>query len=1004
MRLIQGSIFKQLTYSLLFTSILLSSRTSFAEYDGNTELENMNFDIESKLNSNRSRDREVNLNNLNAVLNKAKSSSFTSKEVKRAVVITDNDNALIEKLNVIRNAQPGDTLRLVYFIFSNDKSSSVFSQALVNKARNGVKIKLLVDLHANYSNLDYFRHLSNSSMGNLDIRFYSRPSRNIQVDATYLTTSCGDALYSPEDKDGKMNKSLCEELKKSKIDAVFGKTSIKGPRKSQPNIYAKNNIANPNLKTGNIKNTKVNASKLFLSGLYSKDSDVMATAVLMGQEIDITKLSTSGEDKITAEDREDLMSYVKILVKLKTGNVFEKTSAFIQLQFAHMLYGEKLDPLYNMISGAIPAFIDDSKSISNIEGNRRTHGKDQYHLTDYTHHKLLLLTDKDGNNKSFVMGGRNIEDSYHVSKPSFENEAGEKVSMVHKYLFMDTDILVEMNKKAIKLANKKKRNTMASAYDRVFSVGPMVIKLKAVGRIMPNDFLVTLNTAKEQCSINNNLFNDTDNSKIKPTKSNGLGTNLNINDLKHKACMAQLKLPQSIFKMLNQPLPLDERLEDVKNHMDKMVGIYTKYTDSRAPSPANMEVDSKGVTYYYLENTHLPTEKDELRQYKVKSSEDYQYDLLGSNKNIHAALIAGMKHACHTSSNNNPQTVILQNAYVAPPALISRALGNMIDGTWSCEGATVKIITNSYQTTDLTPVNSFGRHQMKAIVDYHSVMKDKVSNGANIEYYEYQKLGYERSENRSLHSKVSVLGKNNIMIGSANLDFRSLMMDTNNALFLQNAPKLVGLYVQEVESLVKAGRIVKIDYSAVTREQLKLGNAKTSSKMNDSDQSELMSVMENYGIILSQDKKRVLDVCADSEDVNACADSECKLNKDFSDEELAQCISKIENSQKTIQKNAAREKDLFSKIYGSVETVDNVTKMTKKSSKNYVEGILDRVYRLTLSAVANVAAYGRYPSLWWNGEPESNLLQDENTQEDYYLRFQLQHADSKGLDAIGGPI
>jgi phosphatidylserine/phosphatidylglycerophosphate/cardiolipin synthase-like enzyme len=54
---------------------------------------------------------------------------------------------------------------------------------------------------------------------------------------------------------------------------------------------------------------------------------------------------------------------------------------------------------------------------------------------------------------------------------------------------------------------------------------------------------------------------------------------------------------------------------------------------------------------------------------------------------------------------------------------------------------------------------------------------------------------------RSLHTKVSVLG-GDMIVGSANADIRSYMMDSNNAIFIRNAPDLVGRYTRFIDSLL----------------------------------------------------------------------------------------------------------------------------------------------------------------------------------------------------------
>ncbi len=73
---------------------------------------------------------------------------------------------------------------------------------------------------------------------------------------------------------------------------------------------------------------------------------------------------------------------------------------------------------------------------------------------------------------------------------------------------------------------------------------------------------------------------------------------------------------------------------------------------------------------------------------------------------------------------------------------------------------------------------------------------------ATFSYYEYKspEKGSGRAD-RSLHSKVMVFGPD-MFIGSANADVRSYMMDSNNGLYIQNAPELVSSYKTWVTDLM----------------------------------------------------------------------------------------------------------------------------------------------------------------------------------------------------------
>src|SRR5688500_2401896 len=85
--------------------------------------------------------------------------TFTSNEIMRLAsspnlklrkgrLIIDNDAAFDSKVEMIRSAQR--EIRMMYFLYADDDSSSVISHELIEKAKAGVKVKLLVDFISNY--------------------------------------------------------------------------------------------------------------------------------------------------------------------------------------------------------------------------------------------------------------------------------------------------------------------------------------------------------------------------------------------------------------------------------------------------------------------------------------------------------------------------------------------------------------------------------------------------------------------------------------------------------------------------------------------------------------------------------------------------------------------------------------------------------------------------------------------------------------------------------------
>ncbi len=307
-------------------------------------------------------------------------SSTPALNVLNARVITDNDAAFQSKIAIIQSAKK--TLRLVYYIFSNDHSSSVLSEELIAAARRGVKVKLLVDYHTNYKHLDLFSALQRAGVeskngGGIDIRLFNRPTTEINKDARFLTSDC-----SAQAKAGAASTS-CSTDKLTKIEA------------------------NPN--------TKTTFSNLFVSGLYSKNVGAIQASVFEGGNIDL-KAFASGAEETSPAELEQLKDFGRLVFDAKFRGSLESK---IKLALAFSLYSEQLDPIYRVLSQTIP-----------VERERNEAAKkDWSHLTDFIHHKLLVADDV-----SIQLGGRNIEDSYHT-QPS---------PLTAKYTFMDTDMAVKL--------------------------------------------------------------------------------------------------------------------------------------------------------------------------------------------------------------------------------------------------------------------------------------------------------------------------------------------------------------------------------------------------------------------------------------------------------------------------------------------------------------------------------------------------------------------------------
>jgi len=154
-------------------------------------------------------------------------------EATRAQIITDNDEAFASKLAMVEGAR--QSIDLMYYIYDDDYSSSVLTQALIGAARRGVRVRLLVDYFTNYRRLDWFSMMElqgNAGKGSLRVRFYNRPTKNIVQDAVYLTMGCGKDLAPRQP-------GQCSAEKFAAIDRLFAEERIDG----QPVVSMANRLA-----------------------------------------------------------------------------------------------------------------------------------------------------------------------------------------------------------------------------------------------------------------------------------------------------------------------------------------------------------------------------------------------------------------------------------------------------------------------------------------------------------------------------------------------------------------------------------------------------------------------------------------------------------------------------------------------------------------------------------------------------------------------------------------
>jgi cardiolipin synthase C len=636
-------------------------------------------------------------------------------DIEKAVLITDNDTSFETKLELIRSASK--TIDMAYYIYGNDYSSSVLTSEIIAAAQRGVHVRLLVDYFDSYKNFPFFEMLEqygNSGAGKLEVRFYGRPSDNIIRDAAYLTLGCeavGKAGNFPE----------CSREKFESIDRAL--------KEHRQNFGP----ADPRIPS----NFNSGGSGFFLSGLYAKDLEVMAFAILNGSDISFKSSGSAPADSepAAAEKKNEMaISAARVFWQTRSTNedAFQRITANLKLGLAFSFYGKTLRPMYEMVSAYLPI----NRPDSSVEAL-----KDWQYLTQFLHHKLLLV-----DQRHLVIGGRNVEDAYHMAK----NE------LTPHYVFMDTDLALDL---------RTQSPALAATFAGLWDFRTMTASLEDVRQHAPFWLLAAVRTAKEKCATYD--------------RSKELE--------QYKGCVKRS------FAASSAPG------DSVRRRQQEMLANARIYRERYRPRAGEQRSPSFSVdpqaALYYLEN--LPFDKsrppgERTRIYGAKNNEEGE-----SGKHIHSVWRSALRNVCREASQAQPQEVILQSAYFFPPSNLLSELSQMIDGSRDCSNVRITVLTNSAETTDLNVINLAARYSMRAFSEY-SAKHRSPKKGAAFRYLEYRKQGDSPdSSSVSLHSKVSVYGPD-VFVGSANADIRSYLMDTNNGIMIRNAPRFQKSYLSWV--------------------------------------------------------------------------------------------------------------------------------------------------------------------------------------------------------------
>lgn len=641
-------------------------------------------------------------------------------QARQGMVFLDNDKVFQKKIELVKNSR--HSLDLAYYIYADDYSSSVFSQELIRAAQRGVRVRILVDYHTNYPRLDLFRMLEqegNGGKGSLEVRFFNRPTNVIIKDAVYMTLGCG-AVEAPNDF------KRCSEAKLQAIDKWLQQAIDQQPAPPIP--------------------TNVNSgpSGVFLSGLYARDMELLAYSVMHGQDIQLSKGAGSPRSASTSREQKEkklrtALTAAKIYWQSRRTNerVLERTAARLKLSLAFLIHGEKLRPLYDTLTAYLPV---------GKRPDAREAIRDWDYLTEFLHHKLLIADDQ-----QVVLGGRNMEDSYHMSTNP----------LVEKYIFKDTDVHLDLAAPS---------DDMKRSFERLWDYRVMTATLQDILQHAPNDYLVASQRSQKECSDGK----------------------LSMEAGSVEACRERL------FARYFDPAL---RLAAQKQQMDSRAEIFrSSYQPPQNAASKPLIPLDESARIFYLENLPFldnPSEgQPSQRAYGATNGSEGL-----SGKHIHEVWLKGLAQACRDAVAGGPREVVLHNAYFFPPSNLLGQLAEMVDGTLDCKNVQIIALTNSPATTDLGVINLAAHYSLKAFGEYYAEKRD-LRRGATFQYYEYLPEKDARGRSLySLHSKVSVLG-DRVIIGSANADVRSYMMDTNNGVLIENAPLFIEDYVARVRQIL----------------------------------------------------------------------------------------------------------------------------------------------------------------------------------------------------------
>ncbi len=729
-----------------------------------------------------------------------------------AILLKDNDLAFAAKIDIIRQAKK--EVKLNYYIFSPDESTSFLVNELLKKikADKDFRVKILTDYQYNYYQLDFFKWLENQQphgIQQIEIGLYNRPTINIIKLAEFLTLGCTQNQSTDEGLPECAKEKLAYLKKMDTMSLAEAEKAMSIP------------------------------AKIFLAGLYAQKPNVLLYALQGGYQRSVQSIALAEKAKENKNKITQIKALgMRYLATKKTEGV-KKLGAKLALgtDVAGLFLGKQLGPLINSFKTVLPYSIE---GVDNLP--LMTHPDLEY-ITDYTHHKFIM-----GDGHTLQIGGRNIANAYHMHPTHLEKY----------YTFMDTDMYMTLAEKDGAFFN--------AAFDRLWNFRTMVASIADVAQHAPPSYL--------------HLIEHMD--QLKTENCEG-----ETDAAKKETCLTQL-LAQVVDTTVAPFLAKKQTEWDEK--FKNSLATYEKYLATKKPFKSWTAIDQifnreKGYVlsdnlnaplhsfthhfiaakdFHYVEN--LPfSQADNTAPTKRLLGSEYGKEI-NHGKGIHKVWMAAFQQACEQSNETGtPTEVIIHQGYFAPPMGVAYEMNRLIKAS-VCPNVTVKLYTNSILSTDLVPINLIGRRLLFSMSQHNA----EVNEEDRFQYFEYnidplknivaQKYSYPEDEKGSLasyfslHTKVMIFG-NDIYIGSSNTDFRSYLMDTNNGVFIKNAPELVARYKQFLKE-IEANKIVapaKDFFQYPTREAL-----------NQQERSEMLSLMKRLefteGDTLSSAQKQQVEI------------------------------------------------------------------------------------------------------------------------------------------------